>query len=277
MSTVARKKRRGRPVPRGKESIHLHPTAIVPSTAQLGEGVTIGPWTVIGEQVSIDEGTSIGSHVVIDGWTEIGRGCRIFPHAVLGTEPQDLKFHGEKSHLFIGDHTVIREFATINRGTASGGGKTMVGNHTFVMAYAHVAHDCFLGDHVILANAATLGGHVTIEDYAIVGGLCGVHQFCRIGKYALVGGCSAVNQDIPPFIKAQGNRPDLYGLNSVGLKRHDFSKETLQKLRRAYRLLFQSGLNTSEGMARVEEEVRDCPEVTYLLQFIKFSQRGITR
>jgi UDP-N-acetylglucosamine acyltransferase len=277
MSTVARKKNRGRSVTRGKESVRLHPTAIVSSTAQLGEGVTIGPWTVIGEQVSIGEGTSIGSHVVIDGWTEIGRGCRIFPHAVLGTEPQDLKFHGEKSRLFIGDHTVIREFATINRGTASGGGKTMVGNHTFIMAYAHVAHDCFLGDHVILANAATLGGHVTIEDYAIVGGLCGVHQFCRIGKYALVGGCSAVNQDIPPFIKAQGNRPELYGLNSVGLKRHDFSKETLQKLRRAYRLLFQSGLNTSEGMARVEEEVRDCPEVTYLVQFIKFSQRGITR
>ncbi len=277
MSTEARKKKRGRPGTRGEGSVRLHPTAVVAPGAHLSEGVTVGPATVIGEHVSIGEGTTIGSHAVIDGWTEIGRGCRIFPHAVLGTEPQDLKFQGEKSYLFIGDHTVIREFATINRGTASGGGKTIVGNHTLIMAYAHVAHDCFLGDHVILANAATLGGHVTIEDYAIVGGLCGVHQFCRIGKYALVGGCSAVNQDIPPFIKAQGNRPELYGLNLVGLKRHDFSKDTLQKLRRAYRLLFQSGLNTSEGMARVEEEIRDCPEVTYLVQFIKFSQRGITR
>ncbi len=277
MSTTARKKRSGRSAAQGKESVHIHPTAVVAPTSQLGEGVRVGPWAVIGEHVSIGDGTSIGPHVVIDGWTEIGRGCRIFSHAVLGTEPQDLKFHGEKSYLYIGDQTVIREFATVNRGTASGGGKTVVGNNSFIMAYAHVAHDCFLGDHVILANAATLGGHVTIEDYAIVGGLCGVHQFCRVGKYALVGGCSAVNQDIPPFIKAQGNRPTLYGLNTVGLRRHGFSRETLQKLRQAYRLLFQSRLNTSEGMARVEEEIRDCPEVTYLVQFIKFSQRGITR
>ncbi|MFQ5882148.1 MAG: acyl-ACP--UDP-N-acetylglucosamine O-acyltransferase [Candidatus Methylomirabilales bacterium] len=267
----------GGSAPRRGKLLRLHRTAIVSPSAKMSDGVTIGPYSTIGENVCIGEGTVIGSHVVIDGWTEIGRGCQIFSHAVLGTEPQDLKFRGEKSYLFIGDHTVIREFATINRATAGGGGKTVVGNHTLIMAYAHIAHDCIVGDHVIVANAATLGGHVTIEDYAIVGGLSGVHQFCRIGKYALVGGCSAVNQDIPPFIKVQGNGPKLYGLNTVGLKRHNFSQETLQHLRRAYRLLFRSGLNTSQAVVQVEEEIRDCPEVTYLLQFIKSSQRGITR
>lgn len=277
MSGASGKKVRGRSSSKRGESIRIHPTAIVAPSATIGEGVTIGPYSVIGEHVSLGEGTTVGSHVVIDGWTEIGLGCRIFSHAVLGTEPQDLKFRGEKSTLFIGDHSVIREFATINRATAQGGGRTVVGNYNLIMAYAHVAHDCILGEQVILANSANLAGHVTIEDHAIVGGLCGVHQFCRIGRYALVGGCSAVNQDIPPFVKAQGNRPKLYGLNIVGLKRHNFSKEALQSLRRAYRLLFQSGVSIAEAMARVEEEIRDCPEVTYLVQFIKRSQRGITR
>ncbi len=277
MSAASGKKTRGRSGSKRGESRRIHPTAIVAPSAKIGDGVTIGPYSVIGEHVSIGGGTSVGNHVVVDGWTEIGAGCRIFSHAVLGTEPQDLKFWGEKSTLFIGDHSVIREFATINRATAQGGGRTVVGNHNLIMAYAHVAHDCILGDHVILANSANLAGHVAIEDYAIVGGLCGVHQFCRIGRYALVGGCSAVNQDIPPFVKAQGNRPKLYGLNTVGLRRHNFSKEALQNLRRAYRLLFQSGASISEAMARVEEEIRDCPEVTYLVQFIKRSQRGITR
>lgn len=257
--------------------MRFHPTAIVAPTAKIGDGVTVGPYSIIGEHVSIGEGTSIGSHVTIDGWTEIGRGCRIFSHAVLGTEPQDLKFQGEKSYLFIGDHTVIREFATLNRATAHGGGKTAIGNHALIMAYAHVAHDCILGDHVILANAASLGGHVIIDDYAIVGGLCGVHQFCRIGKYALVGGCSAVNKDIPPFTKAQGNVPKLYGLNIVRLKRHDFSQEVLQSLRRAYRLLFRSNLNTSQAVARIQEEIWDCEEVQHLVQFVKTSERGVPR
>jgi UDP-N-acetylglucosamine acyltransferase len=277
MSIAPTKKARSRSSRGREKSAHLHPTAIVAPSAEIGEGVSIGPYAVIGDHVSIGDWTSVGAHVVIDGWTEIGRECRIFSHAVLGTEPQDMKFQGEKSHLLIGDHTVIREFATVNRATVRGGGKTVIGNHTLIMAYAHVAHDCILGDHVILANAATLGGHVTIEDYAIVGGLCGVHQFCRIGKYALVGGCSAVNKDIPPFIKAQGNRPKLYGLNTVGLKRHKFPPEVLQSLRRAYRLLFQSGLNTSQAVARIQEEVWDCVEVQHLVQFIKTSERGVAR
>ena len=277
MSMATKKKARGRSASRGGKSVNIHSTAIVAPSAEIGEGVTIGPYSVVGEYVSINDGTTVGAHVVIEGWTEIGRCCRIFSHAVLGTEPQDLKFQGEKSRLIIGDHTVIREFATINRATVRGGGKTVVGNETLIMAYAHVAHDCILGDHVILANAATLGGHVTIEDYAIVGGLCGVHQFCRIGKYALVGGCSGVNQDIPPFIKAQGNRPKLYGLNSVGLRRHNVPNEVIQSLRRAYRLLFQSGLNTSQAIARIQEEIWDCEEVQHLVQFIKTSERGVAR
>ncbi len=277
MTAAEDKKMRGRSKRRGEKSVYLHPTAIVAPTAKVGAGVAIGPSSIIGEHVSIGDGTSIGSHVVIDGWTEIGRGCRIFSHAVLGTEPQDLKFRGEKSYLVIGDHTIIREFTTINRGTAQGGGKTVIGSNVLIMASTHVAHDCMLGDGAILATGAGLGGHVVIEEYGVIGGLVGVHHFCRIGKYSLVGGCSAVNQDIPPFIKAQGNRTKLYGLNTVGLKRHNFSKQTIQNLRRAYRLLFQSGLNTSEAMARVEEEIRGCPDVTYLVKFIKCSQRGITR
>jgi len=277
MSTPVRKKGGSRSASRGDRSVRLHPTTVVSPSAEIGEGVTIGPYSVIGEHVSIGAGTSVGSHVVIDGWTEIGCGCRIFSHAVLGTEPQDLKYRGEKSHLVVGDHTVIREFATINRGTVGGGGRTIVGSHALIMAYAHVAHDCILEDHVIVANAATLGGHVVIEEYAIVGGLSGVHQFSRIGKYALVGGGSGVNQDIPPFIKAQGNRPKLYGLNSVGLRRHNFPEETIRSLRKAYRLLFQSGLNTSQAIARIQEEIWDCVEVQHLVQFIKTSKRGVAR
>lgn len=267
----------GRSTPEGEMTVRIHPTAIVASSAQIADDVTIGPYSIIGEDVCIHEGTSIGAHVVIDGWTEIGRGCRVFSHAVLGTEPQDQKYKGEKSLVLIGEQTVIREFATINRGTAGGGGKTVVGAHNLIMAYAHVAHDSILGDHVILANAASLGGHVLIEDHAVVGGLCGIHQFCRIGRFAFVGGCSAVNQDIPPFLLARGNVARPYGLNIVGLRRYSFPEEVIQSLRRAYRLIFKSGLNTSQALARIQEEVLDCPEVQHLVQFIKISERGITR
>lgn len=258
-------------------TVRIHPTAIVAPSAEIADGVTIGPYAVIGGDVRIHEGVTVGSHVVIDGWTEIGRGCRIFSHAVVGTEPQDLKYQGEKSLVLIGEQTVIREFATINRGTAGGGGRTVVGSHCLIMAYAHVAHDSILGDHVILANAASLGGHVLIEDHAVVGGLCGIHQFCRIGRFAFVGGCSGVNQDIPPFLLVQGNLAKPYGLNIVGLRRHHFPEEVIQSLRRAYRLIFKSGLNTSQALARIQEEVLDCPEVQHLVQFIKTSERGIAR
>jgi len=249
----------------------------VSPSAKIGPGVIVGPYAVIGDHVSIGEGTSVGSHVIVDGWTEIGRGCRIFSHAVLGTEPQDLKFQGEKSSLVIGDHAVIREFTTIHRGTAGGGGKTVIGNHVLIMASTHVAHDCILGDGAILATGAGLGGHVAVEESAVIGGLVGVHQFCRIGKYALVGGCSAVRQDVIPFSKVSGDGPKLYGLNTVGLRRHNHPKETIRSLRKAYRLLFQSGLNTSQAVARIQEEIWDCVEVQHLVQFIKTSERGVAR
>lgn len=257
--------------------MNIHPTALLSPSAKLGADVCIGPYSVIGEDVSLGDRTSVGSHVVIDGWTEVGRDCRIFSHAVIGTEPQDLKFRGEKTYVFIGDGAVIREFATINRATVGGGAKTVVGPRSIIMAYAHVAHDCLLGTQVILANAATLGGHVFIEDHAIVGGLCAIHQFCRIGRYAIVGGCTGVNLDIPPFVKAQGNRVRLFGLNSIGLKRHNFPEEALRNLRKAYRILFRSGLNTSEGLARIEAEIRGSAEVDEFVRFVKTSQRGIAR
>jgi len=257
--------------------VSIHPTAIVAPTARLGAGVTIGPYSTIGEEVNLGDGTAVGAHVVIEGGVQVGRNCRIFSHAVLGSEPQDLKFRGEKSLLLVGDGTVIREFATLNRATSGGGGKTVVGRGCLIMAYAHVAHDCHLGDGVILANAATLGGHVVIEEHAIVGGLTGVHQFCRIGAHAIIGGCSGILLDIPPYVKAQGIRARLFGLNTVGLKRRNFSPETIRHLKQAYRLLFLSGLPTGQALERITAELPACAEVQHLVHFIKTSDRGITR
>ena len=255
----------------------IHPTAIVAPTARLGSGVTIGPYSTIGDQVTLGDGTTVGAHVVIEGGVEVGRNCRIFSHAVLGSEPQDLKFRGEKSLLIVGDGTIIREFATLNRATSGGGGKTVVGRGCLIMAYAHVAHDCHLGDGVILANAATLGGHVLIEEHAIVGGLTGVHQFCRIGAHAIIGGCSGIILDIPPYVKAQGNRARLFGLNTVGLKRRNFPPEAIRHLKQAYRLLFLSGLTTTQALERIATELPACAEIQHLVHFIKTSERGITR
>jgi UDP-N-acetylglucosamine acyltransferase len=257
--------------------VSIHPTAIVAPTARLGAGVTIGPYSTIGDQVTLGDGTTVGAHVVIEGGAQVGRNCRIFSHAVLGSEPQDLKFRGEKSMLLVGDGTVIREFATLNRATSGGGGKTVVGRGCLIMAYAHVAHDCHLGEGVILANAATLGGQVVIEEHAIVGGLTGVHQFCRIGAHAIIGGCSGILLDIPPYVKAQGNRARLFGLNTVGLKRRNFPPEAIRHLKQAYRLLFLSGLNTSQALERIATELPACAEVQHLVHFIKTSERGITR
>jgi UDP-N-acetylglucosamine acyltransferase len=257
--------------------VSIHPTAIVAPTARLETGVTIGPYSTLGDHVTLGEGTTIGAHVVIEAGAHVGKHCRIFSHAVLGSEPQDLKFQGEKSQLIVGDGTVIREFATLNRATSGGGGKTVVGRGCLIMAYAHVAHDCHLADGVILANGATLGGHVIIEEHAIIGGLTGVHQFCRIGAHAIIGGCSGILLDVPPYVKAQGNRARLFGLNTVGLKRRNFPAETIRHLKQAYRLLFLSGLTTSQALERITAEVPTCAEIQHLVHFIKTSDRGITR
>jgi UDP-N-acetylglucosamine acyltransferase len=220
----------------------------------------------------------IEAHVTVDPYTTIGPDCHIFAHAAVGGVPQALKFQGEKTYLKIGRGTVVREFVTINRGTAFGGGITEIGEENFLMAYTHIAHDCFTGRRVIFANAASLAGHIRIGDYATLGAFSAVHQFVRIGDYAFVGGMTGVGKDIPPYVLASGQpRARLFGLNTVGLKRHDFSKETLSALKRTYRILFRLGLTRNEGIERVKAEVDQLPEVVKFIEFIKTSERGITR
>jgi UDP-N-acetylglucosamine acyltransferase len=256
----------------------IHPTAVVDPGAEIDSNVEIGPFTVIASDVQIHSGAIIGSHVTIDQYTTVGSDCHIFQHAAIGAVPQDLKFKGEKSIVKIGRGTTIREFVTIHRGTELGGGITEIGEENFLMAYTHVAHDCFTGRKVIFANAATLAGHIRVGDCAILGAFVAVHQFVRIGDYAYIGGVSAVTKDIPPYVLASGTpRARLYGLNAVGLKRHNFSKETMLALKKTYRILFRLGLTLNEGIERVTAEVDQIPEVVNFIKFVKSSERGITR
>ena len=253
----------------------IHATAIVDPSAELGRGVVIGPYSIIGPRVTVGAGTTIASHVLIERDTVLGQDCQISQGAVLGTDPQDLKFKGEPTTLEVGDRTVIREYATMNRGTAASG-RTVVGSDCLLMAYTHVAHDCELGNHVILSNAVNMAGHVAIEDWVIVGGLTPIHQFVRIGAHAFVGGAARLTQDVPPYVRVAGTPARLYGLNSVGLDRRGFSDEVRKALKATYRLLFQSNLNVSQGLARAEAEVPPLPEVLHLISFIRNSERGIT-
>ncbi|GAB4250348.1 acyl-ACP--UDP-N-acetylglucosamine O-acyltransferase [Deferrisoma sp.] len=258
--------------------MNIDPRAVVAEGAQIAEGVEIGPFAVIGPNVRIGRGTTVGAHAVVDGWTTIGEGCRVFPFASVGTVPQDLKYAGEEARLEIGDRTVIREFTTLNIGTAGGGGVTRIGSDCLLMAYSHVAHDCQLGDHVILANSVNLAGHVTVEDWAIIGGLSAVHQFVRIGAHAFIGGCSAVTLDVPPFVSAAGNRAKLFGLNLTGLKRRGFSDASLKALRRAYRTVFQSNLTLEKALAEIRSgDDFGVPEVRQFVEFLERSERGVTR
>ena len=253
----------------------IHPTAIIDPKAELASGVTVGPYSIIQGQVAIGPDTEIGPHVVIKEHTTIGARCRIFQFASLGEIPQDLKFAGEVSQLVIGDDNTIREFATMHRGTAGGGGVTRVGNGNLFMAYTHIAHDCIVGNEVIMSNAATLGGHIIVEDRAILGGLAAVHQFTRIGRQAFIGGCSAVPRDVPPYTMAVGNRAKLVGLNLVGLKRQGFTDTGLQALKQAFETLFLSDLNLKEAMARVRQDLPSTPEIQHLLDFVAASERGL--
>lgn len=255
----------------------IHPTAIVDSGAEIDETVEVGPYAIIRDSVSIGANCVVGPHVTIDPYVEIAPGCQIFQYASIGAVPQAVKFKGEKTYLKIGRNTIIREFATLNRGTEFGGGVTEVGEDNFLMAYTHIAHDCKTGRGVILANNATLAGHITIGDYVIVGGLVAIHQFVRIGDYGYIGGKSAVVKDIPPYVIAAGDRATLHGLNKVGLKRHGFSEHTLASLKKAYRIIFRIGLTVNEAVERVLAEVENTPEVLNLVHFIKSTQRGITR
>ena len=258
--------------------MEIHPTAVVHSNAQLGKDVTIGPFCVIGEHVKIGTGTRLLSHVNLDGWTEIGERCQIYPFASVGTSPQHLQYMGEPTKVVIGNDNILREYVTVNRGTAFGGGTTSIGNHNFLMAYVHVAHDCHLGNHLIMANAATLAGHITVGDHAIIGGLSGIHQYVRIGPHVMIGGCSAVGRDVPPFTRAAGGyRAELYGLNTIGLKRHGFSNERISGLKRAYETLFRSGLMMAEALKQVREEFKHNQDVQELVTFLEGTKRGICR
>ena len=258
-------------------SLSIDRTAIVSPGAGLGEGTTVGPYAVIGDGVVLGEGCRVGAHAALSGPFTAGRGCRFFPFVSIGTDPQDLKYEGETTDLIIGEENTFREFVTINRGTTGGGGVTRIGSRNFFMAYAHVAHDCLVGDGTIFGNAATLAGHVRVEDFANVGAFSGVHQFCRLGKHAFIGGYSVITQDALPFVKSVGNRAEAYGINTVGLERNGFTESAITSLKRAYRILFQSGLNTSQALERIETEIRDSEEVSYLVEFIRTSERGVIK
>ena len=255
----------------------IHPTAIVDPKSEIGSDVTIGPYSIIRENVSIGSGTEINSHVVIEPHVTIGPDCRIFQYAAIGAPPQSLKYKGEQTYIKIGRGTIIREFVTIHRGTEFGGGITQIGEDCFLMAYTHIAHDCIIGREVVMSNNATLAGHITIGDHATVGGLTAIHQFVKVGDYAFIGGKSAVVKDIPPFVIAAGDRAKLHGLNTVGLKRQGFSRKALSELKKVYRIVFRIGITLNEAIERVSAEVEPIPEVVNFVEFIKSSERGITR
>ncbi len=254
----------------------LHPTAIIHKGTKLAEDVEVGPYSIIDESVTIGQGTVIGPHCVIEGRTTIGENCRIFTGAVVGSIPQDLKYRGEKSFLKVGNNNIIREYVTINPGTGEGG-ETSIGDGNLLMAYAHVAHDCKIGNGVIIANVGTLAGHVTIGDKAIVGGLAAIHQFVRVGIISIIGGCSKVVQDVPPYSTVDGHPTRVYGLNSIGLKRAGIPKESISSLKRAFRILFHSGLSLNTALERIDREAEKCPELSVLIDFMKTSERGVSR
>lgn len=255
----------------------IHATALVHPRAVIAEDVEIGPYSVVGEHVRIGKGSRIASHVLIEGWTTIGERNQIFSFSSIGTPPQDIGYKNEETELIIGNDNVIRECATIHRATTKQDRKTMIGNSNFLMAYSHVAHDCKLGNHIIMANSAALGGHIEIGDYAILGGIVAVHQFARIGAYAIIGGQSAVSLDVPPYVSAAGNRAQLYGLNLVGLKRRGFPDETIAVLKKVYKIIFRSGLTQEEAFTRVLAEYSSSPEAVHFVDFMKSSKRGVTR
>ena len=256
---------------------NVHPTAVISQRARIGAGCYVGPFSIVGDDVELRDGVRLESHVVIDGRTVIGEDTRVFPFVSIGLPAQDLKYKGEPSETRIGRRNLIREFVTIHRGTAGGGMLTQIGDDCLLMAQAHVAHDCILGDGVIMANAATLAGHVTIENNANVGAYSGVHQFCRVGREAYIGGYSVVVKDALPFALTVGNHARCYGLNTTGMKRRGYSKEAIKSLHRAFHLLLSSKLNTSQAVERIAEEIKDSAEVASLVEFIQTSSRGVVK
>lgn len=256
----------------------IHPTAVVDAAARLGRNVSIGPFSLIGAQVEIGDDTVVGAHCSITGPTRIGRGNHIHGHSAIGGAPQDKKYAGERVELVIGDNNVIREFVTINRGTAGGGGCTSIGNDNWLLAYTHIAHDCRVGSHCVFSNNATLAGHVEVGDHVILSGFAGIHQFCRIGMHAFIGMGAFVNGDVPPFVLvAQEGYGRPRGINSEGLKRRGFDSSRTATIRRAYRLLYKTGAEGDEARARLRELAADSPDVQAMLEFVEGGQRPLLR
>lgn len=257
-------------------TLKIHPTAVVHSRAELGEDCEIGPYCVIGEHVVLGSHSRLHSHVVIDGHTRLGEGNEIFPFASIGLKTQDLKWKGGTTRTEIGDFNTFRESVTINSATADGE-VTKVGSHNHILAYCHIAHNVQLGNHIIMSNVATLAGHISVGDYAVIGGLAAIHQFCRIGKLSMIGGCSKVVQDVPPFMIVDGNPGETRTINKVGLERHGVPEDAQAALRQAYKILFREGLTIPNALTRIEAELPQCPEVQHLVQFIRTSERGISK
>jgi len=254
----------------------VHPSAVVHPGAQIGPDCEIGPYCIVGEHVTLGAGCKLQSHVVVDGHTKMGKGNEIFPFAAIGMKTQDLKWKGGVTRLEIGDNNVFREGVTVHCST-SDGGKTVVGSNNLLLIYAHVAHDCVLGNQIIMSGFAGLAGHVNVEDNAILSGYVAVHQFCRIGKFSMIGGCSSVRQDVPPFMIADGTPVNICTINKVGLERAGFSEETQNVLRQAYKIIYREGLTIPNALAKIEKELPPLPEVQYLVQFVRASERGISK
>ena len=255
----------------------IHPSAVISSHAEIEDDVVIGPFCIVGEGAHIKKGSKLLSNVILEGNTEIGNNCTIYPFTSIGLPPQDMKYRDEKTGVKIGDNNTIREYITIHRASVSGDGVTTIGDNNFLMAYVHIAHDCKIGSHVIMANVATLAGHILVEDHAVIGGLVAIHQFTRIGAYAMVGGFSGVGQDIPPYMIASGARAKLFGLNAIGLKRHGFSDQTINELKKAYKILFREKHTLKEAIKKVQEDLPYTDEIKHLIEFIQKNKRGICR
>ena len=257
----------------------IHPTAIIDKSCNIASDVSIGPYCTIGPNTTIGSGTVLDSHINIHGWTSIGERCRFYSHNSVGTDPQDLKYEGEETYLKIGNDNVFREFVSLNRGTRGGHGVTVIGHNNFIMAYSHIAHDSIVGDHTVMANAATLAGHVTVGNHSTIGAFSAVHQFCKVGPHAFIGGFSVITRDALPFIKTVGdrNQAKIYGINTLGLQRKKFPQKAISELKQVYRICFRSGLNTGDALAKVRETQWTSPEVQILIEFMEQSERGFIR